>query len=161
MFPAVVVLTKGASNVIRAKTLPCGVVLACSVFILTILSASADDKSDKGKPAFSGIWNLKGGETTIEFSDKNVVKIWPHGESNVIAVICEYTAEKEELVKAKISTFEGDEDAREKVKEILPVGTEFSFKWKLTDDVAKLDDVKCDKVEHLKSHLEGEYSRKR
>ena len=31
--------------------------------------------------------------------------------------------------------------------------------WK--DDLAKLENVKCDNVEHLKSHLEGEYSRKK
>jgi len=159
MCPAVVVLTKGASNVMRAKTLPCSVVLACSVFILGSLSAPADDKPDKDKPALSGIWMLKGGETKIEFSAKNVVKISPHGDSNVIAVICEYIADNDELVKARITDFEGE--AKENVKENLPVGTEFSFKWKVTDDFAKLDQVKCDKVEHLKSHLEGEYSLKK
>ena len=26
---------------------------------------------------------------------------------------------------------------------------------------SKLDDVKCDKVEHIKAHLEGEYSQKK
>jgi len=145
--------------VMRAKTLPCGVVLACSVFIPAILSASADDKSHKDKPALSGVWTLKEGETIVEFSDNKVMKISPHGDSTVIVVICEYTAEKEELVKAKITDFEGE--AKEKAKENLPVGTEFSFKWKVTDDIAKLDDVKCDNVEHLKSHLEGEYSRKK
>jgi hypothetical protein len=146
----------------RAKTLQWSVVLACSAFILASLSASADDKKDKDKPALSGVWTLKEGETRIEFSDdKNVVTISPHGDSNVIAVICEYTVDKEGLVKAKITDFGGKDEAKKKVKEMLPVGTEFSFKWKVTDNAAKLDDVKGDKVEPLKSHLEGEYSQKK
>jgi hypothetical protein len=90
-----------------------------------------------------------------------VVKISPHGDSNVIAVICEYTVDKEGLVKAKITDFEGKDKLKEMVKEMLPVGTEFSFKWKVKDDTAKLDDLKGDKVEHLKSHLEGEYGQKK
>jgi hypothetical protein len=157
---AAVVFTKGAWNMMRAKTLRCGVVLACSVFILAGLSASADDKKDKDKPALSGIWTHKEGETKIEFSDKNVMTISPHGDSNVIAVICEYTVDKEGLVKAKITDLGGKDDAKNKVKEILPVGTEFKFKWKVTDNAAKLDDLKGDRVEQLKSHLEGEYSHK-
>jgi hypothetical protein len=126
---------------------------------MTSLPASADDKKDKS--ALSGVWELKGGEAKIEFSDKNLVKISPHGDSKVIAVICEYTVEKEGLVKAKITDFEGKDDAKAKVKELLPVGTEFSFKWKVTDSTAKLDDLKGDKVEPLKSHLEGDYSQKK
>jgi hypothetical protein len=143
----------------RAKTLKCGVVLASSVFILASLTASADDKKDKA--ALSGVWMLKEGETKIEFSDKNVVKIFPHGDNDVIVVVCEYTAEKGELVKAKITGFEGKDEAKETVKKMLPVGTEFSFKWQVKDDTAKLDDLKGDKFEPLKSHLEGEYSRKK
>ncbi len=143
----------------RAKSLRCCVVLACSVFILASLSASADDKKDK--PALSGVWELKGGETKIEFSDKNVLKIAPHGDSAVIAVICEYTVEKEGLVKAKITDIGGKDEAKKMVKEMLPIGTEFSFKWKVTDDTAKLAELKGDKLELLKSHLEGEYRQKK
>ena len=78
----------------------------------------------------------------------------------MIAVVCEYTVEKEGLVKAKITDFEGKEEAKKMVKEKLPVGTEFSFKWKVKDDTAKLDDLKGDKIEDLKSHLEGDYKKK-
>jgi len=159
MCPAVVVLTKGVPNMKRSMTLPCGVVLACSIFILTGLSASADDKKDK--PALSGTWALKGGEAKIEFADKNVVKFAPHGDSKVIAVICEYTVDKEGLVKAKVTDFEGKDEAKEKVKDLLPVGTEFTFKWKVKDDAAKLEDLKGEKIEALKSHMEGEYSQKK
>jgi hypothetical protein len=149
----------------RAKTLQCGVVLAFSAFILAGLSASADDKKDKDKPALSGVWMLKTGDVTshkmkIEFSEHKI-KISPHGDNQVIVVICEYTAAKRGLVKAKITEFEGKDEVKEKVKQTLPVGTAFSFKWEVKDDNAKLSDLKGDKVEHLKSHLEGEYSRKK
>jgi hypothetical protein len=137
------------------------VALACSVFVLTAPSASADDKKDKDQPALSGVWMLTGGETKIEFSDKNLVKISPHGDSKIIAVLCEYTLDKEGRVKAKITGFEGKDEAKEKVKELLPAGTEFSFTWKIKDAAAKLDDLKGDKIEPLKSHLEGEYNQKK
>jgi uncharacterized protein (TIGR03067 family) len=113
----------------------------------------------RDKLALSGVWTLNGAETKIQFSDKNVVKISPHGDNNVIVVICEYAAEKEGLVKARITGFEGKAHAT--VKEMLPVGTDFSFKWKIKDDTAKLDGLKGDKVELLKSCLEGEYSEKK
>jgi hypothetical protein len=145
----------------QAKTLQCGVLLACSTFILAILPASADDKKDKDKPALSGVWKLKEGETKIEFSGKNVMTISPHGDSNVIAVICEYTVGKEGLVKAKITEFGGKDEATKMVKEMLPIGTKFSFNWKVMDNAAKLDDLKGDEVEPLKSHMEGEYSNKK
>jgi hypothetical protein len=142
----------------RSRILPWGVVLACSLLVLTGLSASADDKKE---PALSGVWTLKGGELMIEFADKNAIKIIPHGDSDVIVFLCEYALDKEGLVKAKITGFEGKAEAKESAKNILPVGTKFSFKWKVKDDTAKLDDVKGDQDEHLKSHLEGEYEKKK
>jgi hypothetical protein len=143
----------------RAKTLPYAVALACSAILLAGSQASADDKKDS-KPALSGDWTLKGAELRIEFCDKNVVKICPHGDDKVIAILCEYTVDKQGLVKAKVTGIEGKDEAKKVVKDLLPVGTEFSFKWKVTDDSAKLDDVKGDMAEHLKSHLEGEYKKK-
>jgi hypothetical protein len=138
----------------------CGSVLACSLFLLAGLSTSADDKKDK--PVLSGTWVQKEGEHKIEFADKNVMNVFPHGENKVIVIVCEYTFEKENRVKAKITGFEGSSDeAKNTVKEIIPVGTEFSFRWKVKDDNAKLDDLKCDKAEQLKSHLEGDYEQKK
>src|SRR5207245_36667 len=96
----------------RVNTLSCGVLLACSFFILAGPSASADDNKDK--PSLSGVWTSKYGEAKIEFSDKNVMKISPHGDSNVLVVICEYTLDKEGLVKAKISDLEGKDEVKEK-----------------------------------------------
>jgi hypothetical protein len=145
----------------RMKAFSCGVLLVCSVLVLTGLAASADNKKDKEKPALSGVWQLKDGETKIEFTGKKTVRIAPHGDSNIIAVVCEYSVEKDGLVKAKITEFEGKDEAKEAVKGILPAGAEFSFKWKVNDDTAKLTDLKGDKIEALKSHLEGDYNKKK
>src|SRR5262249_41203971 len=90
-----------------------------------------------------------------------VMKIAPHGDSDVIAIVCDYTVRKEGLVKATVTGFEGKEDVKKHVAEKLPVGTEFSFRWTVKKDTAKLDDVKCEKVEQIKSHLEGEYHGKK
>jgi hypothetical protein len=143
----------------RAKKLTCGLVLACGFLFLRGSTASADDQ--KARSALSGIWVMKEGEPKIEFCDKNVIKIFPHGDNNVIVVVCKYGTEKEDRIKAKITGLEGSDEAKERVKELLPIGTEFSFKWKVKDDTAKLDDLKGDKVEHMKSHLEGEYAQKK
>jgi hypothetical protein len=142
----------------RAKFLAGGVALACGVFLMTSLAASADEKKDQ---ALSGVWALKGGELKIEFADKNAIKIFPHGDSDVIVLLCEYSLDKEGRVKAKITGFEGKDEAKEAAKNHLPLGTQFSFKWKVKDDSAMLDDVKGDQAEHLKAHLEGEYSQKK
>jgi hypothetical protein len=145
---------------VRAKTFLCGMVLASSTLILAGLTASADDKSARDGSVLSGVWTLKQGETRIEYSDKKVVKIFPHGDHLQMAVVCEYTTDKEGLVKAKITGFEGADEAKKRVRELLPIGTSFRFRWKVKDDSARLDKVEGDQADHLKSHLEGEYGRK-
>jgi hypothetical protein len=157
--PAVAVFREGGSNVMVAKTLEYLVVLACGALALAGPAATADDKKGD-KPALSGSWGKKGGELKIEFADKAVLKIAPHGDSAVIAIVCDYTVGKGGLVKAKVTGFEGKEEAKKHLGEKVPVGTEFSFKWKVKDDTAKLDDLKCVKVEQLKSHLEGDFEKK-
>jgi hypothetical protein len=142
------------------KTLKYPVVLACGLLALASLAATAGEtKGDR--PALSGTWGKKDGELKIAFADKGVLKIAPHGDSALIAVVCDYTVAKGGLVKARVTGFEGKEEAKKHVAEKLPVGTEFSFKWKVKKDTAKLADLKCAKVEQLKSHLEGEYDRKK
>jgi hypothetical protein len=136
------------------KLLVCGVMLA-----LVSLPAKAEDKKDD-KPALSGAWVLKGGEAKIEFTDKDVLKISPHGESAVLVIVCEYTVGKDGAVKAKITALEGKEEAKAKAKEIVPVGLEFRFTWKAKDDTATLGEVKGEKVDAIKSHLEGDYAKK-
>jgi hypothetical protein len=142
------------------KALKYGVMLACGVLALASLAATADD--NKGdKPALSGTWGKKDGELKIEFVDKDVLKIVPHGDPAVIAIVCDYTVEKQGLVKAKVTGFEGKEEAKKKVQEHLPVGFKFTFKWKVNGDAARLADVKGDGVETFKSHLEGDFEQKK
>lgn len=144
-----------------SKTLKYASMLAVGVLVLANLSATADDKKNgKGAPALSGSWVKKEAELKIIFEDKDTMKIVPHGDEEVIVILCTYTVEKGE-VKVKVSGAEGKEEAKKAVAEKLPVGTEFRFAWKVKDDSAKLDDLKGENVELLKSHLEGEYERKK
>jgi hypothetical protein len=160
MAAAAVLSPKGASDVMLWKPLKCGAALACVVLALAGPSASADDKKDdKDKPALAGVWVLKDGEMRIEFSDKDVMKISPHGKDELILILCKYAVEKDGRVKVKVADLEGE--AKDKVKELVPVGLEFSFTWKVKDDTAALDDVKGDKTEAIKSHLEGKYAPKK
>jgi hypothetical protein len=142
----------------RTRFIVSSMAVACSLFLSDGLASSTDDKKD---PALSGVWVLKGGEMKIEFAGKNTIKIFPHGDNDVIVLLCEYTLDKDGRVKPKITGFEGKEEAKEAVKNILPIGTQFSFKWKAKDDTAKLDDIKGDQADHLKAHLEGEYTKKK
>ncbi len=116
---------------------------------------------ESDKPALSGAWGKKDGELKIEFADEGVMKIVPHGDSTVIAIVCHYKVEKETLVKAKVTGFEGtNEEAKKKIAEHLPVGVKFSFQWTTNGDGARLENVKGDKVETLKSRLEGGFQKK-
>jgi hypothetical protein len=142
------------------KTRKSAALLACAVVALAGLAAAAADgeKDAKDKPALSGAWAKKEGELKLEFADKGVLRIVPHGKDEVLVVLCSYSAAKGE-VKAKVSGFEGKEGAQEKAKELLPVGTEFRFKWEVKGDAGTLGDVKGDKADVLKGHVEGKYER--
>ena len=125
-------------------------------------STAADDKKEgKDKPALSGAWLRKEGELKIEFSDKDVMKIFPHGENGPLALLFNCTVEKDGRIKAKLTEVEGKDEVKEKVKQKLPAGLEFSFQWKVKDNSATLDDMKGDHVDQLKSHLEGDYEQKK
>lgn len=145
-------------------TIKCGSVLVSIIAICAILAqlsmtASAGDNKDK--TALSGIWELKGGEMRIEYPAKDVMKLFPHGENGPIVIVCKCTAEKK-LVKAKITELEGKDEVIKHVKELLPVGLEFSFKWQVKDAVATASDVEGAKAPPiLKSHMEGEYEKKK
>lgn len=136
-------------------------VLLFGVALLTGAAALGQDKKDeKDKPALSGTWMQKGGEVKVEFPDKETMKIFPHGDSLAFVVVCKITVEKDGGVKAKVSELEGKEEIKEKAKASIPIGLEFRFSWKTKDGTAKMDDFKGDNVEHLKSHMEGEYEKK-
>lgn len=108
----------------------------------------------------AGTWTRKEGELKLEFADKTVLKISPHGKDELILFLCEYTVDKDGVVKAKITGFEGKQESKDKAKERLPVGTEFSFKWTVKNDSATLEDLKGEKLEAFKSLLEGEFAKK-
>jgi hypothetical protein len=141
------------------KMLEYGAALACAVVVLASVPASADDKKGD-KSTLSGTWGKKEGELKMEFADKGVLKIAPHGDSATLAVVCSYTVAKKGQVKVKITGFEGKEEAKKKVAQSVPVGLKFSFKWTVKGKTAKLDDLKGDNVETLKSHLEGDFEKK-
>jgi hypothetical protein len=141
------------------NTLKRVVVLACGVLALASLAATADDK--KGDvPAPAGTWGKKDAELRIEFADKGVMKIAPHGDGAVITIVCDYAVEKDGLVKVKVTGFEGKDEVKKKIQEHLPVGFKFSFKWTVKGDAARLGDLAGENVVELKSHLEGDFEKK-
>jgi hypothetical protein len=176
-FPVIAIFPK-ESLVMLLKSLVCGAAVAASSLALMTLqlsghgcpcsgivalcsaAAPADDGANPSdKPSPSGVWVLEGGEMKIDFDKKDVMKLFPHGESDVVVVVCQYTVEKDSVVKAKITELEGD--AKEQVEKILPVGLEFSFKWTAKDGTGAVKDVKGEDVDLLKAHLEGDYSQKK
>jgi hypothetical protein len=135
--------------------------LVCGVLALACRLALADDgKGDKGKPIPSGTWEKKDAEPKLEFTGEDKLTIFPHGDNLDFQIDCSYTVTKDGLVKAKITRLGGTEDVVEKAKASVPVGLEFSFKWKLDGDRATLDDLDGKDVEHVKERLEGEYTKK-
>jgi hypothetical protein len=141
------------------RSLKYGVVLACGALALAGLAAAADEKK-ADKPTLSGTWGKKDGELKIEFGDKGTLKIAPHGDSAVIAIVGDYTVNKEGRVKVKVTGFEGKEEAKKRLAEVVPVGLQFGFKWAVKGDGARLGDLTGDKAEHLKAHLEGDFEKK-
>src|SRR5262249_320971 len=118
--------------------------------------AAADEDA---KPALSGTWKQKDGQQEIEFTDKDHLTISAH--QGDLLIRCRYKVEKEGGVKVEIAELDGKDELKEKAKDKLPVGFEFRFKWKARSETATLDDVMGEKAELLKSHLEGDYERKK
>ena len=48
----------------------------------------------------------------------------------------------------------------EQVKNFIPIGSKFEFKWKADRDKAKLEGMEGKDVDHIKARLEGEYAKK-
>src|SRR5262245_56766227 len=111
---------------VSRKTLAAIAVMACVALGLTARLAPAEDKKD-AKTIPAGAWAKKDADMKIEYADKGVLKISPHGKDELILILCSYTVEKDGLIKVKITDMEGE--AKEKVKEKLPLGMAFSFKW--------------------------------
>ena len=134
---------------------------ACGLGVLVSVPSLADDKDKVAQLALSGTWVRKAGELKIEFVDKDVMKLYPHGDNPILIIVCEYAAAKDGTVKAKITELQGKEEAKEKAKSVVPIGLKFSFTWKAKDDNATLDDTKGDNIDTLKSHLEGDFELKK
>ncbi|MDB5312474.1 MAG: hypothetical protein JWO38_6676 [Gemmataceae bacterium] len=135
---------------------PLAFVVAAFLFAGT---APAEDKKDKDKPALSGTWTREanGLDLKFEFVGKETVKIFAFHDDNGVIATCKYTADKDGLVKAKIT----DVEVKGEFKNKPAKGAEFSFKWAVKGDTATLDDLKGDDLEHAKPVLEGEYAKKK
>jgi hypothetical protein len=94
----------------------------------------------------------------IEFCDKDVLKLFPHGDGDVLVIVCSYTAEKGKPIQVKITDLEGK--GKETAQSHLPIGFAFSFNWQVKDGIATLDNLKGKDVDTLKSHVEGKYEKK-
>lgn len=116
-----------------------------------------DKKDDKPKPP-AGVWQKDGGEAAFEFGDGELT-IFPHGKEKKVAVVCSFALEKG-TVKAKVTGYEGSEQAKKAFAEKLPVGTEFAFRWSPKKDAATVSDVKGEKIEPFASILEGDFAKK-
>src|SRR5262249_8317862 len=106
----------------------------------------------------AGLWMQAGGEVKLEFAGKDVLKFYPHGDPDIIAIVCTYKLGKNDRVSARITELAGK--VADKAKDVIPVGLEFSFTWQAKDDAATLGDFKGEKIDRLKSHLEGKYEKK-
>lgn len=133
--------------------------LACGAAALLAPLALAEDKKDD-KKAPAGTWKMKDGQTVIEFADKDTLKIHPQGDKENIAVECSYTASKDGVLKVTVTGHEGKDEIKKKLKEVLPVNTEFTFKWAVDGDTATIDSVEGKDVDGLKTHLEGKFEKK-
>jgi hypothetical protein len=131
--------------------------LATCVALGSLPALAADDKAKAGP---SGAWARKDGMQGLEFADKDVLKLFPHGKDAGIVIVCSYSVDKEGLIKAKITELQAKDEVKAKLKELVPVGYEFNFHWKAKDDKATLGDIKGENAEHLKAHLEGDYEKK-
>jgi hypothetical protein len=137
-----------------------GTVLVCGVVVLACRLVLADaGKVDDGKSIPTGKWEKKDAEPKLEFTGDDKLTIFPHGDNVAIQIDCSYTVASDGVVKVKIARLGGADQVVEKLKELVPVGLEFSFKWKLDGDKATLDDLDGKDVDHVKQHLEGEYTK--
>ncbi len=144
---------------LRARFLPFALILAFFALVHFYLHA-ADDKKDDKAP-FAGTWTKKDGDLRLEFTGKDGLKIHPHGDKEAIAVVCEYTLGKDGVVKAKVTDLEAKEEHKAKLKQVVPIGMEFTFKYEVTKDTAKLEDLSGKDTDTIKPLLEGEYEAKK
>jgi len=132
-----------------------GALLACGTLGLIHTATALAEEKDQAAP--SGVWMLKGGEMKIEFA-KDTLRISPHNKDEFVLIVCKFTVDKDGQIRAKVTELDGKE--KDKVKELVPVGLEFSFTWKAKGDSATLANVKGENVDVFKNHMEGDYEKK-
>jgi hypothetical protein len=132
--------------------------LGYAVLVLAGGRVRADDKGDK--PTLSGSWGMKDSEPMLAFTREGGMTIYPHGDKNTIQIECSYTLSKEGLVKAKVKDIDAPEQVLEQVKQVVPIGLEFQFKWRADGDKATLEGMEGKDIDHIKGRLEGEYAKK-
>src|SRR5262245_14933709 len=103
------------------KTILCGAVLASGALAFVHLHHPSDccpgarllahlapgEAQGKDQAGPSGVWVQKGGEVKIAFVGKDVMKISPHGDNEVLVIVCKFTAAKDGVVQARITELEG------------------------------------------------------
>lgn len=115
--------------------------------------AAADDKA-----ALSGTWAREANGLDLKFTfEKDTFKVSAFSGADGVIVTCKYTVEKDGTVKAKMTKVEEKGSFPAKP----PEGTEFSFKWKVKDNTATLDEFKGAGLEEAKTVLEGDYQKKK
>ena len=117
--------------------------------------AVGDDKKAEGP---TGTWVKKGIDVKLEFPEKEVLKVYLHGDG---VAHCDLLLHAREG-RAREGEDQGlrREGRDQGSKTALPVGLEFQFTWTVKDGAGKLDDVKVEKTEPIKNHLEGDYEKK-
>jgi hypothetical protein len=147
--------------IMSRSTLWFGALVFCGIVALAGRPSTADDpKDDKDKTSLSGSWEKKDGEPKLKFTAEGELTIYPHGDNHNIQIECSYTVTKEGVVKAKVKNLGGTEKVVEQVKNVVPVGMEFEFKWKVDNGTATLDEVEGKDSEPVKARLEGDYAKK-
>ena len=130
-------------------------------FVLAARPSSADGgKDDNEKTSLSGSWEKKDAEPKAKFTTEGELTIYPHGDSVKIQIECSYTFTKEGLVKAKVKSHGGAENVVEQVKNVVPVGMESQFKWKVEGEAATFNDVEAEEADSAKARLERDYAKK-
>ena len=129
--------------------------LSYAALVLVGSLVRADDK-----PTLSGSWGKKDSEPTLEFKQESGLTIYPHGDDNAIQIECSYKLSKDGIVKVKVKDINAPEKVLEQVKQVVPIGLEFEFKWKVDGEKATLEEMEGKDIDHIKMRLEGEYAKK-
>src|SRR5947209_19180363 len=90
----------GSQHMMTRRTLlGLGVALIWSLLPRTP-RGQAVEREDK---TLTGTWTRKEGELRLEFSDRDVLSISPHGKDEFVLIRCKYTADPSGIGKSKVT----------------------------------------------------------